>query len=101
MARIMIIDDEPAMVDVISTICRERGHEPIPFNSGQRALESLGTVAPELVICDMKMEKVGGIDVLNECRDILPQTPFIMITAYKSVETAVEALKAGAFDYIV
>ena len=101
MARIMIIDDEPAMVDVISTIARERGHEPIPFNSGQRALESLGTVAPELVICDMKMEKVGGFEVLKECREILPQTPFIMITAYKSVETAVEALKAGAFDYIV
>ena len=60
MARIMIIDDEPAMVDVISTIARERGHDPIPCNSGQRAIESLGTVAPEMVICDMKMEKVGG-----------------------------------------
>jgi DNA-binding NtrC family response regulator len=101
MARIMIIDDEPAMVDVISTICRDRGHEPIPCNSGVRAIETLASVAPQLVICDMKMEKVGGFDVLRECRDTLPNTPFIMITAYKSVETAVEALKAGAFDYIV
>ena len=101
MARIMIIDDEPAMVDVISTICRERGHEPIPCGSGQKAVETLGTVAPQLVISDMKMDKVGGFDVLKEVRETLPQTPFIMITAYKSVETAVEALKAGAFDYIV
>lgn len=101
MARIMIIDDEPAMVDVISTICRDRGHEPIPCGSGVKAIESLSTVAPELVICDMKMEKVGGFDVLKECRETLPQTPFIMITAYKSVETAVEALKLGCFDYIV
>jgi DNA-binding NtrC family response regulator len=101
MARIMIIDDEPAMVDVISTICRDRGHEPIPCNSGIRAIETLASVAPQLVICDMKMEKVGGFDVLRECRETLPNTPFIMITAYKSVETAVEALKAGAFDYIV
>ncbi len=101
MARIMIIDDEPAMVDVISTICRDRGHEPIPCNSGVRAIETLASLAPQLVICDMKMEKVGGFEVLKECRETLPQTPFIMITAYKSVETAVEALKAGAFDYIV
>ncbi len=101
MARIMIIDDEPAMVDVISTICRERGHEPIPCNSGVKAVENLGSIAPQLVICDMKMEKVGGFDVLKECRETLPGTPFIMITAYKSVETAVEALKLGAFDYIV
>ncbi len=97
----MIIDDEPAMVDVISTICRERGHEPIPCNSGQRAIEQLASIAPQLVISDMKMEKVGGFDVLRECRETLPQTPFIMITAFSSVETAVEALKAGAFHYIV
>ncbi len=97
----MIIDDEPAMVDVISTICRDRGHEPIPCNSGVKAIETLGSVAPQLVICDMKMEKVGGFDVLKECQEALPQTPFIMITAFAKVETAVEALKSGAFDYIV
>ena len=101
MARIMIIDDEPAMVEVIATICRERGHETIPCNSGQKAIEMLASVTPQLVICDMKMGPVSGFDVLKECKEIMPQTPFIMVTAYKTVETALEAMKRGAFDYIV
>lgn len=101
MARIMIVDDEPAMVEVIATICRERGHEPIPCNSGQKAIEMLGSVSPQLVICDMKMGPISGFDVLKESKELMPQTPFIMVTAYKTVETALEAMKMGAFDYIV
>ncbi len=101
MARILIIDDDPGMVQVISEICKEKGHESIACNSGAKAIERLGSVAPQLVICDMKMEKVTGFDVLKECREVLPQTPFVMITAYKTVETALEAMKLGAFDYIV
>ncbi len=101
MARIVIIDDDLGMVEVISTICREQGHEAHVFNSGAKAIAALGTIAPQLVICDMRMEKVGGFDVLKESREQLPQTPFIMITAYKSVETALEAMRLGAFDYIV
>jgi DNA-binding NtrC family response regulator len=101
MARIMIVDDEPAMVDVISTICRDGGHEPIPCSSGQKALETMASVAPQLVICDMKLGPVSGFDVLKECKESVPQAPFIMVTAYKTVETALEAMKLGAFDYIV
>jgi two-component system response regulator AtoC len=102
MARIMIIDDEPAMVDVLSTICRERGHETLPFNSGKKAMEALSSVAPQLVICDMNMEgnKRRGFDVLKECQEVLPDTPVIMITGYPEAEDAVEAMKLGARDYI-
>ena len=100
MARILIIDDDPAMVSVISEICHERGHQTNSYNSGQKALENLATDAPQLVITDMRMDKVGGLDVLRECREVLPQTPVILITAYKNVETAIEAMKLGAYDYI-
>ncbi len=100
MARILIIDDDPAMVSVISEICHERGHQTNSYNSGQKALENLATDAPQLVITDMRMDKVGGLDVLRECREVLPQTPVIMITAYKNVETAIESMKLGAYDYI-
>jgi len=55
---------------------------------------------PHLVIVDVKMERVGGFDVLRECRERFPNTTVIMITAYASVETAVEAMKMGAYDYI-
>src|SRR5688572_2131153 len=100
MARILIIDDDPAMVSVISDICQERGHQTVAYASGQKALENLATHAPQLVITDLKMDKVGGLDILRECRDILPQTPVILITAYKTVESALEAMKLGAYDYI-
>lgn len=100
MARILIIDDDPAMVSVISEICHERGHQTVAFNSGQKALENLTAQAPQLVITDLKMDKVGGLDILRECREVLPQTPVIMITAYAKVESALEAMKLGAYDYI-
>ncbi len=100
MARILIIDDDPQMVAVISEICKERGHQTIAYNSGQKAIENLATQAPALVITDLRMDKVGGLDILRECRESLPQTPVILITAYKTVETALEAMKLGAYDYI-
>src|SRR6478735_5563348 len=100
MARILIIDDDPAMVSVISEICHERGHQTVAFNSGQKAIEGLATNSPQLVITDLKMDKVGGLDILRECREVLPQTPVIVITAYAKVESALEAMKLGAYDYI-
>lgn len=100
MARILIIDDDPAMVQVISDICQERGHQTVAYSSGQKALENLATHAPQLVITDVRMDKIGGLDVLRECREMLPGTPVIMITAYKMLETGIEAMKMGAYDYI-
>jgi two-component system response regulator AtoC len=100
MARIVIIDDEPAMVEVISTLCRDKGHQVFPYNSAQKAIDSLPSILPQVVITDIKMEKVGGFDVLRECREVTPTPAVIMITAYASVETAIEAMKLGAYDYI-
>ena len=100
MPKIVIIDDELAMVEVISTLCRENGHQVFPFNSAERALEELPGINPQVVIADIKMEKVTGFDVLQECRRSLPQTAVILITAYASVEKAVEAMKLGAYDFI-
>ncbi len=96
----MIVDDEPSMVEVIATLCREKGHQALPFSSSVAALDQLEKAAPQLVIVDIKMEKVGGFDILRECKEKLPNTAVIMITGYASVETAVEAMKLGAFDYI-
>jgi len=100
MARILIIDDEPAMVEVIATLCRESGHQVFPFNSAERALSELAVIEPQVVIADIKMEKVGGFDVLRACRELSPMPAVIMITGYASVETAVEAMKLGAYDYV-
>jgi len=100
MARILIIDDDPAMVSVISDICQERGHQTVAYSSGAKAIENLANHSPQLVISDLRMDKVGGLDILRECREVLPQTPVILITAYAKVESAIEAMKLGAYDYI-
>ncbi len=100
MAKIVIIDDEPAMVEVISTLCRENGHQAYPFNSAERAMENIETIGPHVVIADIKMDKMSGFEVLQQCRERLPNTAVILITAYASVEKAVEAMKMGAYDYV-
>jgi DNA-binding NtrC family response regulator len=96
----MIIDDEPAMVEVISTLCRECGHEVFPYRSARKALDEIGTVNPQVVIADLRMEDMTGFDVLRQCQTLLNRIAFVMVTAYGSVETAVEAMKMGAYDYI-
>src|SRR5215212_5737836 len=100
MAKIIIIDDEPAMVEVIVTLCREKGHQVYPFNSGTRAMDQLEAIQPQVVIADIKMETITGFDVLRHIREHHRQTAVILITAYASVETAVEAMKMGAYDYV-
>src|SRR6266568_4159541 len=100
MAKIVIIDDEPAMVDVIVTLCREKGHEAFPFNAASKAVEQLDNIAPHLVISDIRMETMSGFDVLRHIREHHRQAPVILITAFGTVETAVEAMKMGAYDYI-
>jgi DNA-binding NtrC family response regulator len=100
MAKIVIIDDEPAMVEVIVTLCREKGHQVFPFNQAQKAVEQLDAIQPHVVIADIRMETMSGFDVLRHVREHHRQTAVILITAYASVETAVEAMKMGAYDYV-
>ena len=100
MAKIVIIDDEPAMVEVIVTICREKGHQVFPFNSAPKAVEQLDSIQPHVVVADIRMETMTGFDVLRHVREHHRQTAVILITAYASVETAVEAMKMGAYDYV-
>src|SRR5438128_1493213 len=100
MAKIVIIDDEPAMVEVIVTLCREKGHQVFPFNAAPKAVEQMDSIQPHVVIADIRMETMTGFDVLRHVREHHRQTAVILITAYASVETAVEAMKIGAYDYV-
>ena len=100
MSRVLIIDDDPSMVQVISEICAQGGHMPIALNSGVKAIGMLAAHAPQLVLTDVRMDGVGGMEVLRACKSEIPGTPVIMITANKQLQMGVEAMKAGAFDYI-
>jgi two-component system, NtrC family, response regulator AtoC len=101
MARIVIIDDEPAMVEVISELCRGKGHQAFPFSAAPKAIEQLPSITPQIVISDIKMgNKKMGFDVLRECRELNPPPAVILITGYPDVNDAIEAMKLGAYDYI-
>ena len=101
MARILIIDDDPAMVQVIADLCKEDGHTPIPYASGQKALDFMLGHSPQLILTDLRMGGVNGMDILRAARLTLPGIPVILLTASRQLESALEAMRAGAFDYIL
>jgi DNA-binding NtrC family response regulator len=100
MAKILVVDDEPSMVDVLCTLLRGQGHEVIPCNAGDKAIELMPNINPNLIITDIKMSPVGGMEVLRAAKEYDPGVGVIMITAYATVESAVEAMKIGAYDYV-
>ena len=89
------------MAQVISDLCAQVGHTPIAYTSGRRALDLMHSHAPQLIVTDIHMDGVTGMEVLRAARARLPQTPVILITANKQLEMAVEGMRAGAFDYML
>ena len=99
--RILVVDDERAIRDLLSDALRHAGYEVFCAPDGKGALSLLGQENIQIVICDIRMPGMNGIDLLKKIRDFSPETIVVMITAYASVETAVDALRYGAFDYIL
>lgn len=99
-ARILVVDDEPDMVETVARILTRLGHEPVTATDGAAALELLERERPDLVLTDLRMPGMDGLEVLKEVKRISPDAPVILFTAHATIETAVEAIKGGAFDYI-
>src|ERR1041385_887084 len=97
-AKILVADDEQNLRRVLVAMLRRDGHEVVQAASGVEAIERLADV--DVVITDLRMPGADGMEVLRTAAKSFPQVPVIMITAYGSVGEAVEAIKAGAFDYI-
>jgi DNA-binding NtrC family response regulator len=102
MARVLLVDDEITMLQMVSELLRSEGHEVHPFNNTAAALEALESIQPELVITDLYLDKAkaGGLDILKKGRSLNPPAVTIVITGFGSIETAIEAMKYGAFDYL-
>src|SRR3984885_1073362 len=102
MAKVLLIDDEVTMVQMVTELLRREGHEVLPFSSYGPAVEALETQTPELVITDLYLEKAKahGLKILQKARALNPPATVIVITAYGTIETAVDAMKKGAFDYL-
>src|SRR5437660_603849 len=102
MAKVLLVDDELTMVQMVAGLLRAEGHEVFPFTNGQAATTALTTHAPELVITDLYFDKTRphGLEILKKARELSPPAVVIVITGFGSVETAKEAMKNGAFDYL-
>jgi two-component system response regulator PilR (NtrC family) len=101
MGRILIVDDEKSMRELLTIMLRKDGHETVMAEDGLKAVKLIEEDIFDLVITDVKMPKMGGVDVLKAVKDSSPETIVIIITAYATAETAVEAMKEGAYDYIL
>ena len=97
---ILVIDDDRLIRSFISTVLKEEGHRIEEAGSGNSGLNKLRATDFDLVITDLRMPDRTGLDVLREGRNIRPDARWIIITAYGSIETAVEAMKMGASDYL-
>jgi DNA-binding NtrC family response regulator len=102
MAKILVVDDDPAMVSVLSEVLREHRHEVIPASSPDRAFQLVKEQAPDLVLADIEMPegKPQGLKLLQQVKEYNRSIPMVMITGQGTKERAVQALRAGAQDFI-
>ena len=98
--RILIVDDERIAVKNLEHILKKEGYSVAGTGSGSNALKLLEERQFDVVLTDLRMEKVDGLQILKKCRELQPDAEVIMITGYATLESAVEAMKKGAFHYI-
>jgi DNA-binding NtrC family response regulator len=100
MARILVVDDQEMMRDSLAATLAREGHEVIAAGDGPMAITKLSAGRFDLLISDLKMPKMMGTELLVEAKKLRPEMPVVLMTAFATVQTAVEAMKLGAYDYI-
>ncbi len=99
--RVMVVDDEAHIARVIEKAIMSEEVEIFTYRDGTEALAELAAKRPHVIITDMRMPTVGGLEILRRAKEFDPEVNVILITAYGSLETALEAMRGGAFDYLV
>ncbi|SMC71143.1 two-component system, NtrC family, nitrogen regulation response regulator GlnG [Desulfocicer vacuolatum DSM 3385] len=99
-AKILIVDDEPDICRLLCRLVESEGYTTITAHDGKEALEKIRQYTPDVVLSDLKMPHMNGLEVLNKSKGIDPDLPVILITAFADVHGAVEAMRLGAHDYL-
>jgi DNA-binding NtrC family response regulator len=99
-SRVLVLDDEPDMVENCARILKRAGYQCLTATDPHRALALVDAERPDLLLTDLKMPGMDGMEVLRRAREMDPALPVILITAFASIESAVAAIKDGAFDYL-
>jgi response regulator RpfG family c-di-GMP phosphodiesterase len=101
MENILVVDDEEAIREVVSTMLESKGYRCTAVSNGRAAQDQVKRVTPDLVLSDMIMPEMDGIKLLDWIRHYDPEVPVIMVTAIHDISTALEAIRRGAYDYIL
>jgi DNA-binding NtrC family response regulator len=99
-ARVLVVDDETGILETLQILLRNEGFEPHLAEGGKAALEKIAAISPDIVLSDVRMPGVGGVEVLAAARAHDPNTPVILMTAQATLQTAMQAVNEGAFYYI-
>ena len=100
MRRVLVVDDEENIRLVLRTLLRKHGYEVEVAESGEDALAQIDTFGPDVILTDVRMPKMGGLDLLATLRAKQCAATVIVMSAYGNVDLALEAMKAGAYDYV-
>src|SRR5512135_1290292 len=100
MKTILVVDDEKGVRDSLKMVLEFESYEVLFAENGQEALRHLAAAVPDLILLDVKMAGMDGLEVLQRVREKSSELPVIMISGHGTIETAVEATKLGAFDFL-
>jgi len=100
MPRVLVVDDEPDALELLQAFLEAKGYEVLTASDGEEALQKVKEERPHLMLLDVRMPKLTGLEVLKRVREIDREVGVIMVTAVNEEETGRQALQLGAFDYI-
>jgi DNA-binding NtrC family response regulator len=99
-ARVLVVDDEPDMVENCTRILRRAGYRVIGTTDPERAVGLIESERPDVLLTDLKMPHLDGMELMRRARELDVSLPVVVITAFGTIESAVAAIKQGAFDYL-
>jgi DNA-binding response OmpR family regulator len=100
MANIVVIEDHPPVLKLISSLCRAEGHDVMAFDNARAGLEAIRETAPDLALVDRRLGDTDGLDMISEAREASPQTRFVMVSACSETRDIVTAIRRGVCDYV-
>jgi len=97
---ILIADDDPAILEVFPDVIKEQKYKILTANSGKKTIAEVTEEKPQVILLDIKMPDIDGIEVLRRIKKIDKDIPIIMTTAYGSMDSVIQAMRLGAYDYL-
>jgi two-component system response regulator AtoC len=97
---VLIVDDEPILRESLSEWLREEGFQVSTSDNAMSALKTIAETTPDVAVVDIKMPGMDGVSLLKKIKETVPDLPVVMITAYGTVENAVQSMKEGAYDFL-